>query len=84
MKHRDQMQVIGDILRTAESWSLGNRIMGLCNLSYDQLKGYLAMLTEKGLLESQIDNEDRRTYYKTTEKGLLYLPHLKAMEDILQ
>lgn len=48
-------------------------------LTYSQLKEYLIILVENGLLEH---DEVRRTY-KTTEKGLKFLNMYEQMEELM-
>jgi predicted transcriptional regulator len=54
------------ILEAANGGSTKTKIMYKAFLSYAQLKEYLAVLIENGLIEY----EDVRQLYRTTEKGL--------------
>ena len=57
------------ILDAANGGSTKTRIMYKAYLSYAQLKEYLSILVENGLLE--YDDGDLK--YKTTEKGLRFM-----------
>jgi predicted transcriptional regulator len=67
--YRDRIGIISDILEAAKGGTAKTRIMYNANLSHDQLKEYLTVLTENNLL-----NYDAYTQtFKTTEKGLKFL-----------
>ena len=68
---------MSQILYTANGHSTAKtRLMYNVFLSYEQLKEYLAILVQSGLIELL---EDSQTY-KTTEKGLKFLNLLEYME----
>jgi predicted transcriptional regulator len=57
------------ILEAANGGATKTKIMYKAFLSYAQLKEYLAVLIENGLIEY----EDGRQLYRTTEKGIRLL-----------
>jgi predicted transcriptional regulator len=71
MKYRDRIDIISQILETANGYDNATRskIMYKALLSYTQMKEYLMLLTERDLLRY---NEDAQTF-KTTEKGFRFL-----------
>jgi predicted transcriptional regulator len=70
MKYRSRTDIISQILDTANGGgATKTKIMYKACLSHNQLKEYLAVLTQRDLLIS-----DRQTHtFKTTEKGLQFL-----------
>ncbi len=81
MKHyRTSIEIIAEILKIANGGNATrSKIMYHAFLSYFQLKEYLSMLTERGLLTY---NSDTRTY-KTTEKGLMLLEAYNLLVDLM-
>jgi len=69
MKYRSRTDIISQILQSANGGTTKTRIMYNAYLSYAQLKEYLAVLSESGLIEYL--PEDRT--YKTTTKGLSFI-----------
>jgi predicted transcriptional regulator len=69
MKYRSRTDIVATILDAANGGSTKTRIMYKAYLSYAQLKEYLSILLENGLLEY----EDGDLKYKTTEKGLRFM-----------
>ena len=70
MKYRSRTDIISQILDTANGGcgATKTKILYKACLSHNQLKEYLTVLTESGLL-----NYDGQTHtFKTTEKGLNY------------
>ena len=70
-KRRDRLDIISEILVIAKDGRLKTQIMYRANLSFAQLNDYLDVLTKMGLL--QVQKENRKTTYKTTDKGYRYL-----------
>jgi predicted transcriptional regulator len=70
MRHRTRFDIISEILDAANERSGAGRtkIMYKAFLSYGQLKEYLAVLTESGLLRYDMDAQT----FKTTKKGLRF------------
>ena len=70
MTGRSRLEIISQILETANGGvSTKIMIMYKANLSYLQLKNYLATLRNKNLLSYDLDTHT----FKTTEKGLRFL-----------
>jgi predicted transcriptional regulator len=72
-KRRDRHDIVLDILKIARGGKKKTHIMYRAKLSYGQLKGYLELLNDRGLLES---NDG---FYHTTSKGLDFI---KVYEEI--
>jgi predicted transcriptional regulator len=69
MKYRSRSDIAEMILEAANGGATKTKIMYKAFLSYAQLKEYLAVLIENGLIEY----EDGRQLYRTTEKGIRLL-----------
>jgi predicted transcriptional regulator len=83
MKHRDQIEVIGQILQVANSDrnATKTRIMYKVLLSYNQLKEHLVFLTEKDLLRP---NEKNTRTFRVTDKGLRFLQIYNQINDMIK
>ena len=68
MMYRSRTEIIATILEAANGGVTKTKIMYKAFLSYAQLKEYLSMLVENGLLENRVDG-----IYKTTNKGIKFL-----------
>lgn len=80
MKHRSRLEIIAEILETANSSKvLQAKIMHRVYLSYPQLKEYLALLMENGLIEYV--ETDR--IYRTTTRGMHFLEIYKQLNDVV-
>ena len=83
MKYRSRSKIICDILQTANSDGNGasqTKIMYNAFLSYTQVKEYLTILIEKGLLQHDLSNQK----FKTTEKGLSLLQLCGQIDDLIE
>lgn len=71
MKQRSSIDIMGEILDVANDKSgVGKtKLMYKAFLSYSQLKEYLPVLTERGLLSFDADSQT----FRTTKKGLKFL-----------
>jgi predicted transcriptional regulator len=69
MKYRSRTDIVATILDAANGGSTKTKIMYKAYLSYAQLKEYLSILVENGLLEY----EEGDLKYKTTEKRLRFM-----------
>lgn len=69
MKYRSRTDIVSQILEAANGGSSKTKIMYGAYLSYAQLKEYLTVLVENGLLEYQLTEQK----YRTTEKGIKFL-----------
>ena len=82
MKYRSRTEIIHDILQTANSDGNGasqTKIMYNAFLSYTQVKEYLTILIDKGLLQYDLGNQK----FKTTEKGLTLLQLCGQIGDLI-
>ncbi len=79
--HRDKIGIIRDILEVAkvENGTTKTAIMYKANLSHDQMKYYVRILTKNTFL--YYDLHTRR--FKTTEKGLRVIEAYKRIEDMV-
>ncbi len=66
LKYRSRTEIVAIILEVAKGGTTRTRIMYKAFLSFSQLKEYLSMLLENGLVEY----EEGTRHYKTTEKGI--------------
>src|SRR5919204_6666776 len=69
MKYRSRTDIVSQILEAANGGATKTKIMYKAYLSYAQLKEYLSVLVENGLLEFEKGTQA----YKTTAKGLQFL-----------
>jgi predicted transcriptional regulator len=78
MKYRSRIDIISQILEVANGGDVTKtNIMYKAFLSFAQMKEYLTMLTDNGLL-----GYDKETQtFKTTEKGLRFLNTYNQMGD---
>ena len=80
-KRRDKLDIIAEILTIAQDGLLKTQIMYRANLSFAQLNEYLEFLIKMELLE--IEKENRKTTYKTTNKGERYLEKYEDISGLL-
>ena len=78
MKYRSRTDICSQILEAANGGTTKTRIMYNAYLSYAQLKEYLSVLTENGLLE-YMEGENK---YKTSEKGLQFMRAYEHMNKM--
>jgi len=76
MKYRSRTDIVSQILDAANGGSIKTRIMYKAYLSYAQLKEYLSILVENGLLEL----EEEQQKYRTTEKGTKFIKAYQHMD----
>lgn len=69
MKYRSRTDIVSQILEAANGGAAKTKIMYSAYLSYAQLKEYLTVLVEGGLIE-YVPPEHK---YRTTEKGISFL-----------
>jgi predicted transcriptional regulator len=80
MKYRSRTDIIGLILEAANGGgATKTKIMYKAFLSYAQLKEYLGMLLENGLLEYERETQS----FRTTEKGLHILQMYNQFDEML-
>jgi len=83
-EHRNQLNIIADILRVAMDEPLKTHIMYRANLSHAQLKSYLNSLLEMGFLTVVTDSTDARPRYRVTEKGLQFLKDYARLKSSMR
>ena len=81
-KRRDRLYIIAEILVTAKDGSLKTQIMYRANLSFAQLNEYLNFLLKRELLK--VNAENKKTFYKTTSKGVKYLENYEEISSLLR
>lgn len=79
MKYRSRMDIAAAILEITNDGSIKTRIMYRAFLSFPQLKEYLGLLTDQGLLE--YDEKDKA--YVTTEKGKRFLKMYREIDKMV-
>jgi predicted transcriptional regulator len=79
MKYRSRTDITGLILEAANGGATKTKIMYKAYLSFAQMKEYLSMLSEKGLIEY----EEGTAKFRTTEKGLMMLQMCNKINDEL-
>jgi predicted transcriptional regulator len=80
LKYRSRTEIVAMILEAANGGATKTKIMYKAFLSYAQLREYLSVLIENGLLEYL---EATQTY-KTTAKGLNFLKMHSEIGELLQ
>jgi predicted transcriptional regulator len=83
MKYRSRTELIHDILQTANSDGNGasqTKIMYNAFLSYTQVKEYLTILIEKGLLQDDVHSRK----FGVTEKGVRFLQLCDQIGDLIE
>jgi predicted transcriptional regulator len=79
VKYRSRTDIVAAILEITLEGSVKTRIMYSAFLSYPQLKEYMKLLTESGLLDY---SEENRKYY-TSEKGRLFIRMYKEVGKLM-
>ena len=75
MKYRSRTDIVSQMLEAANGGATKTKIMYKAYLSYAQLKDYLSMMLENGLLEYV----EGKKLYKVTEKGMKYMKTYEQM-----
>jgi predicted transcriptional regulator len=79
MKYRSRSEIVGLLLDAANGGgATKTKLMYKAYLSFNQLREYLSLLVENGLIEYE---EGMRTY-RTTEKGIRLLQIQNTMDEI--
>lgn len=78
MGNRGRSDIIADILTALEKPELKTLVMYKCRLSYNQLKSYQKILTEKGLLE------EKNGRWVSTDRGRTYLRAYRTVAGIIR
>ena len=79
MKYRSRTDIVGLMLEAANGGATKTKIMYKAFLSYAQLKEYLTVLLQNGLLEY----EEKRQDLRTTEKGLQLLQMRNRCDEMM-
>ena len=69
MKYRSRTELTSNILEAANGGATRTKIMYRAFLSYAQVKEYLAMLTQNGLIAHDVEGE----IYGTTSNGIKFI-----------
>jgi predicted transcriptional regulator len=78
MKYRSRTDIVSQILGAANGGATKTKIMYKAYLSYAQLKEYLTVLTENGLLEY----EEGENKFRTTDKGMKFMRIYQHMDEL--
>jgi predicted transcriptional regulator len=78
MKYRSRTELASNILEAANGGATKTKIMYKAFLSYAQLKEYLAMLIQNGLMAHDIEGE----MYRTTSTGLKFLESSRQLSGL--
>jgi predicted transcriptional regulator len=83
--HRSKVDIIADILEAAVGGTKKTHIMYGCNLSFEQLRTYLNLLLDRGLLRTNVENGQSGdpTFFQTTTKGHTFLKAHRNLRAIL-
>jgi predicted transcriptional regulator len=79
VKYRSRMDIAAAILEIAQGGAIKTRIMYRAFLSFPQLKEYLELLLDGGLLEYVPEEKE----YYTTEKGKHFLKMYKEVGQMI-
>jgi predicted transcriptional regulator len=79
MKYRSRTELASNILEAANGGTTKTKIMYRAFLSYEQLKEYLAMLTQNGLIAHDVQGE----MYRTTSNGIKFLESSRQLSGLL-
>jgi len=80
-KRRDRLHIMAEVLVVTRDGALKTQIMYKANLSFAQLKEYLSLLLDLGLLQTR--KRGQKTIYKTTRKGIEYLKSYDEIRTLL-
>lgn len=80
MKYRSRTEIASRILESATDGTTKTKIMYRAFLSYAQLKEYLTVLEESGLLA----HDKGEQTYKTTQKGLRFLGITNSLQGMME
>jgi predicted transcriptional regulator len=79
MKYRSSTEIIDSILRSIGSGSPKTQIMYRSYLSYSQLKGYLKLLEQRGLIVFDAPMK----LYTLTEKGMRFMSAYDTIHELV-
>jgi predicted transcriptional regulator len=78
MKYRSRTDIISQMLEAANGGATKTKIMYTAYLSYAQLKEYLSVMMENGLIEYV----EGVRLYRTTAKGLKFVGMYSQIDDL--
>jgi len=79
---RSDLEIAAEILKLAKNGARQTTIMYGCNLNHGRVRGYLATLQVKGLIECS--QRGQHTEYVTTDRGTYFLQHLEIAVATLE
>ena len=79
MKYRSRTELASNILEAANGGATKTKIMYKAFLSYAQLKEYLAMLTQNGLVAHDVEGENAWT----TSNGIKFIESTRELNGLL-
>jgi predicted transcriptional regulator len=80
MKYRSRTEIASRVLESATGGTTKTKIMYRAFLSYAQLKEYLTVLEENGLLSYDKGEQ----IYKTTQKGMRFLDITNSLQGMME
>jgi predicted transcriptional regulator len=81
--YRDRTELVASVLEVINGRSLNaSQIMYRSFLSYAQMKQYVSILIDAGLIRTY-QEENRRRTYRITDKGLMYLHLHNQLDELL-
>jgi predicted transcriptional regulator len=80
-RRRDTLVIMTEIIGIALKGASKTQIMYKANLSFSQLKRYLALLSHHSLLEKSAN--DGREIYKATAKGVEFMERQQQIIDLI-
>ena len=83
LNNRSKLDIIYDILVSANGGVKKTHIMYKANLSYEQVHIYLGELIGKRLISQDVSSSDG-VIYRTTEKGREFLLHYTRLVEFLE
>jgi predicted transcriptional regulator len=78
MKYRSRTELASNILEAANGGATKTKIMYKAFLSYAQLKEYLAMLIQNGLVAHDVEGEK----YRTTSNGIKFIESTRELNGL--
>ena len=81
-RRRNRLSIIAKVLDIARGGSIKTQIMYGASLSFAQLNDYLSFLLDANLLRTV--ETAKKTFYKTTNKGLRYLQCYMEIGELLK
>jgi predicted transcriptional regulator len=80
-RRRDKLVIMTEIIGIAVKGTSKTQIMYKANLSFSQLKRYLALLSRHSLLKKSA--HDGREIYKATPKGVEFMERQQQIIDLI-